>query len=88
VKVEALQAEQAVLEIEGACPRVLPGRLLELSDTENGLDGEYLVTSVVHELSRLERLSVAGGALGQAPARSSEASREAPGGGVYRMVPR
>ena len=62
VKLEARQAERSVLEVEGACPRVLPARVLELTDTENSLDGEYFVTSVVHELSRVTHEPAAGGA--------------------------
>jgi type VI secretion system secreted protein VgrG len=51
VRLEAMQAERMTLELESDCARLVPGRWLELVETPNELDGEYLVTGAVHELS-------------------------------------
>jgi type VI secretion system secreted protein VgrG len=51
VRLEAMQAERMTLELESSCPRLVPGRWLELVETPNQLDGEYLVTGAVHELT-------------------------------------
>lgn len=51
VRLQALQAVRKTLELESACPRLLPGRWFELVETPNGNDGEYLITSAVHELT-------------------------------------
>ena len=50
VRLESLQAERVTLELESGCPRLIAGRWLELLETPNDLDGEYLVTGAVHEL--------------------------------------
>jgi type VI secretion system secreted protein VgrG len=51
VRLEALQCERAVLELESGCPRLLPGRWLALVDAPEDLDGEYLLTGATHELA-------------------------------------
>lgn len=87
VRVEALQAEQAVFEVRGACPRVLSGQTLELRDTEGGLDGEYFVTSVVHDVSRVGSHESVRDAVVQRTvgARSRAVGADAAPGGTYRM---
>jgi type VI secretion system secreted protein VgrG len=50
VRLQARQAERATLEFESACPRLVPGRWFELLEAPRSLDGEYFVTSAVHEL--------------------------------------
>jgi type VI secretion system secreted protein VgrG len=51
VRLEAMQAERVTLELESSCPRLVPGRWLELVETPNELDGEYLITGAEHELT-------------------------------------
>lgn len=51
VRLEALQAERVVLELESGCPRLIPGRWFSLTDTPNELDGDWLCTGAVHELT-------------------------------------
>ncbi len=50
VKLDALQAERVTLELESGCARLIAGRWLTLAETPNELDGDYLITSAVHEL--------------------------------------
>jgi type VI secretion system secreted protein VgrG len=50
VRLESLQAETVVIEIESGCPRLVAGRWLELEGTPNELDGEYFITAAVHEM--------------------------------------
>jgi type VI secretion system secreted protein VgrG len=50
VRLEALQAERVTLELDSDCARLTAGRYLELVDAPFDLDGEYLVTGVVHQL--------------------------------------
>lgn len=50
VRLEALQAERVVLELESGCARLVPGRWLTLVETPNELDGDYTITGAVHEL--------------------------------------
>src|SRR5262249_25151739 len=50
VRLEALQAERAVMEIHAACPRLCPGKYLEIVDAPYHHDGEYFITSTIHEL--------------------------------------
>ena len=50
VKLEALQAERVALELESACPRLIPGKWLTLAETPIDVDGDYLITGAVHEL--------------------------------------
>jgi type VI secretion system secreted protein VgrG len=45
VKLEALQAERVTLELESDCPRIVPGRWLELVEAPGDLDGAYVVTA-------------------------------------------
>ena len=52
VRLESLQAERVVLELESSCPRLVAGRWIELVETPNELDGEYLITGTVHEMRR------------------------------------
>jgi type VI secretion system secreted protein VgrG len=52
VKLEALQAERVTLVLESACPRLIAGHWMELCDAPDDLDGQYLVTAVVHGLVR------------------------------------
>jgi type VI secretion system secreted protein VgrG len=51
VRLEALQAERLTLELESDCPRLVAGRWLELVEAPNELDGQYLITGVVHDLA-------------------------------------
>lgn len=48
VRLEALQAERMVLEIESDCHRISAGRWITLEETPNELDGDYFVTGVTH----------------------------------------
>jgi type VI secretion system secreted protein VgrG len=50
VKLEALQAERVTLDLQSGCPRLIAGRWLDLEETPNELDGEYLITGAVHEM--------------------------------------
>ena len=50
VRLEALQAERATLEVRAGCPRIVPGRWLQIVDAPSQLDGDYFVTSAVHEM--------------------------------------
>ncbi|WP_437567266.1 type VI secretion system Vgr family protein [Sorangium sp. So ce542] len=50
VRLEALQAERALLELESGCPRLLAGRWLRLVDAPDGLDGDHFITAADHEL--------------------------------------
>jgi type VI secretion system secreted protein VgrG len=51
VRLESIQAERLVLDLESGCPRLTAGRWLTLVETPNELDGDYLVTSAVHEMT-------------------------------------
>jgi len=48
VQLEAEQAERHILEVVGNSARLMEGRQLNLVDAPRGLDGDYLVTQVVH----------------------------------------
>jgi type VI secretion system secreted protein VgrG len=50
VRLESLQAERATYEIEGACPRLLPGRWFTLTEAPGDLDGDYFTTRTIHEM--------------------------------------
>ncbi|MDI3284254.1 type VI secretion system tip protein TssI/VgrG [Polyangium sp. 15x6] len=50
VRLEALQCERAVVELESGCPRLTAGRWLSLVDAPDDLDGAYFITGVVHTL--------------------------------------
>lgn len=50
VRLEALQAERALVELESGCARLAPGRCVKIAEAPEDLDGEYFVTGVVHEL--------------------------------------
>jgi type VI secretion system secreted protein VgrG len=52
VRLESLQAERIELELESGCPRLVPGRWIHLAETPNELDGDYLITGAVHEMSK------------------------------------
>ena len=51
VRLEALQAERATLEIVSGCPRLLPGRWFTLAGAPEDLDGDYFIQKTVHTLS-------------------------------------
>jgi type VI secretion system secreted protein VgrG len=51
VRLEALQAERFVLELESGCARLVPGKIFTLSGAPNGLDGDYLIVDVAHDLA-------------------------------------
>ena len=50
VRLEAMQAERTVLEVRAGAPRLVPGRWLELTEAPDPLDGQYFITSAIHEL--------------------------------------
>ncbi|XXT16019.1 type VI secretion system tip protein TssI/VgrG [Sorangium sp. So ce429] len=50
VRLEALQAERVLLELESGCTRLTAGRWLTLVDAPDLLDGDYFITAAVHEL--------------------------------------
>jgi type VI secretion system secreted protein VgrG len=50
VRLEALQCERAVIELESGCPRITAGRWLTLVDAPDDLDGDYFVIGAVHTL--------------------------------------
>ncbi len=51
VRLEALQAERFTLELESGCARLVPGKTFTLSGAPNGLDGDYLLVDVSHDLA-------------------------------------
>lgn len=51
VRLEALQCERAIVEVESGCPRLVPGHFFELIDAPGEVDGEYFITGAVHELN-------------------------------------
>ncbi|XYH94171.1 type VI secretion system Vgr family protein [Sorangium sp. So ce1128] len=50
VRLEALQAERVLLELESGCTRLTAGRWLTLVDAPDLQDGDYFITAAVHEL--------------------------------------
>src|SRR5690606_23481012 len=48
VRLEAEQAQRRLLEVRGHVARLFEGARFTLTDAPEGLEGEYLVTSVVH----------------------------------------
>src|SRR5262249_16678241 len=52
VRLEAMQAERAVVRARAGCVRLVPGRSFELSDAPNALDGEYFITESIHTLAK------------------------------------
>ncbi|WP_437478005.1 type VI secretion system tip protein TssI/VgrG [Sorangium sp. So ce1014] len=50
VRLEALLAERALLELDSICARLTAGRWLTLVDAPEPLDGDYFITAAVHEL--------------------------------------
>ncbi|MGK3992003.1 type VI secretion system Vgr family protein [Sorangium sp. So ce1024] len=50
VRLEALQAERALLDLESSCARLTAGRWLTLVDAPDALDGDHFITDAVHEL--------------------------------------
>jgi len=49
VRLQALQAERATLEVTAGCPRITTGRWLAIDGAPAPLDGDYFVTGARHE---------------------------------------
>lgn len=48
VELESRRAERERLAVRGVCPRLRPGKLVEIEDAPLDLSGKYFVVSVVH----------------------------------------
>ena len=54
VRLQAEQAERSTVEIEGDCKRIAPGKKLKIGEASAlHVEGEFFVTSVSHEMTRL-----------------------------------
>ena len=50
VRLESIQAVRQTLDLESGCARLVAGRWITLVETPWDIDGDYLITGVVHEL--------------------------------------